>query len=192
VGWTSSFLRFPTQGGNIADWLSSRTWALEVAQGIGMPGIRFNVHGFDISDDQFPSDNILPGNCRLSLGDAVVPPPEALRGTFDIVHVSQFACVRPLHEDPGATIEHAMALLSEFPRDPWHNAARLVMVRPTDVAGHRAWGLDPMGRVVPKQGEQGRHGEARTQSTLRLGTRCGKQGVSQVSLCLSGFSLSDY
>lgn len=104
----------PNPRRHIADWLSSRTWTLEVAQGIGMPGIRFNVHGFDISDDQFPSGNILPSNCQLSLGDAVVAPPEALRGTFDIVHVSQFACVRPLHEDPGATIEHAMALLSEF------------------------------------------------------------------------------
>jgi len=86
-----------------------------------MPDFRFNVHGFDISNEQYPPGHILPNNMKLSIADALVTPPEELQGAFDIVHIAQFAVVRPLHDDPAAAIEHAMALLSTVPPilEPW-------------------------------------------------------------------------
>lgn len=86
-----------------------------MARGAGVTGFKFDVHGFDISNEQYPPSHILPDNLKLSIADALVTPPEELHGTFDIVHVAQFACVRPLHEDPGAAIDHVLALLSTAP-----------------------------------------------------------------------------
>ena len=91
----------------------SSAWALDLASLSGIHGIaKFRVHGFDISDEQFPPAHILPDNVQLSVGDALGDAPEELRGCFDIVHIAHFAGVRALGDDPSPAIEHALALLS--------------------------------------------------------------------------------
>lgn len=95
------------------DRIQFSTWALDVAGLSGVNGIdKFRVHGFDISDEQFPPAHILPNNAQLSVGDALADVPEELRGTFDIVHIAHFAGVRALGDDPSPVIRHALALLS--------------------------------------------------------------------------------
>ena len=91
----------------------SSAWALDLACLSSIHGIaKFKVHGFDISDEQFPSPHILPNNVQLSVGDALRGVPEELHGCFDIVHIAHFAGVRALGDDPSPAIEHALALLS--------------------------------------------------------------------------------
>ncbi len=96
----------------VADFKSNRAWAVDAARELSVRGIHVNVHGFDISDDQFLPDFLLPDNCTLSVSDALSDPPAVFRGTFDVVHIAHFACVRALGEDPSPAIKHAMALLS--------------------------------------------------------------------------------
>ncbi|KAK4445612.1 hypothetical protein QBC34DRAFT_441631 [Podospora aff. communis PSN243] len=129
-------------------------WAQDVARGAGVAGFKFDVHGFDISDEQFPPSHILPSNLKLGIADALVTPPEELRGTFDIVHVAQFACVRPLHEDPGAAIDHALALLKpggwlqwdEWARDT-NNHVGMTKLSP---APRCEWALGVSSKVFPE------------------------------------------
>lgn len=129
-------------------------WAQDVARGVGMDGFNFDVHGFDISDEQYPPSHILPDNLKLSIADALVAPPEELHGKFDIVHVAQFACVRPLHEDPGAAIDHALALLKpggwlqwdEWARDT-NNHVGMTKLAP---APRCEWALGVASKVFPE------------------------------------------
>jgi len=102
-----------------ADSQPTSAWSLDVARLLDIHGInRFRVHGFDISDEQFPPAHILPDNLKLSVADALGSVPENLRGSFDIVHIAHFAGVRALGEDPGPVIQYALALLSNYPLPP--------------------------------------------------------------------------
>ena len=43
-------------------------------------------HGFDISDEQFPTQDTWPENIKFSILDALAPLPGSLHGQFDVVH----------------------------------------------------------------------------------------------------------
>ncbi|KAK3342012.1 hypothetical protein B0T25DRAFT_357112 [Lasiosphaeria hispida] len=97
---------------NIADvGTGTGIWAVDIARGLSTQEVKFKVHGFDISDAQFPPAHALPAGVQLSVADALAPPAEELCGAFDFVHVAQFAGVRALGEDPSPVMDHAMALL---------------------------------------------------------------------------------
>ncbi|KAK3326662.1 hypothetical protein B0H66DRAFT_551472 [Apodospora peruviana] len=140
---------------NVADvGTGTGVWALDVARRSGTHGIKFNVHGFDISDDQFPPDYLLPSNCLLSVSDALATPLEELHSTFDIVHIAHFACVRALGEDPSPVIAHALALLKPGGWIQWDEWARddqgkvpLVTQAPSPRCD---WVLDVSSKIFPR------------------------------------------
>ncbi|KAK3349645.1 hypothetical protein B0T25DRAFT_247331 [Lasiosphaeria hispida] len=131
-------------------------WALDVARLPSAHGSnkKFSVHGFDISDEQFPPGHVLPENVQLSVSDALSVPPESLHGTFDIVHVAHFAGVRALGEDPAPVIDHALALLKpggwiqwdEWARDE-HGGVELMRLAPSPRCD---WALDVSSKIFPK------------------------------------------
>ncbi|KAK0719232.1 hypothetical protein B0H67DRAFT_149115 [Lasiosphaeris hirsuta] len=97
---------------NIADvGTGTGIWAVDIARGLSTQEVKFKVHGFDISDEQFPPAHALPAGVQLSVADALAAPAEYLCGTFDLVHIAHFAGVRALGEDPSPAMDHAMALL---------------------------------------------------------------------------------
>ncbi|KAK0629351.1 S-adenosyl-L-methionine-dependent methyltransferase [Bombardia bombarda] len=140
---------------NVADvGTGTGAWALDVARLSGTQGLKFNVHGFDISDDQFPPRHLLPQNVQFSVSDALAPPPGALHGTFDIVHIAHFACVRALGEDPSPAMKHAIALLKPGGWIQWDEWARdetgkVAMVRLAP-SPRCDWALDVSSKIFPR------------------------------------------
>ncbi|KAK3395165.1 hypothetical protein B0H63DRAFT_462758 [Podospora didyma] len=140
---------------NVADvGTGTGVWALDVSRLSTTLGVKINVHGFDISDEQFPPFNILPINCQFSVSDALATPLSALHGTFDIVHIAHFACVRALGEDPSPVINHALALLKPGGWIQWDEWARdedgkvpLVKLGPSP---HCDYALDVSSKIFPK------------------------------------------
>lgn len=49
------------------------------------------LHGFDISDSQFPSKELWPPNITLGLLDSLVDLPSSLYGQYDVVHLRMWA-----------------------------------------------------------------------------------------------------
>ncbi|PWY84763.1 hypothetical protein BO70DRAFT_334628 [Aspergillus heteromorphus CBS 117.55] len=49
------------------------------------------LHGFDISGDQFPAPELWPSNVSLGLLNSLVDPPPSLTGQYDVVHVRMWA-----------------------------------------------------------------------------------------------------
>ncbi|KAJ5959111.1 uncharacterized protein N7479_006261 [Penicillium vulpinum] len=49
------------------------------------------IHGFDISDSQFPSKELWPRNITLGLLNSLVDPPSSLHGQYDVVHLRMWA-----------------------------------------------------------------------------------------------------
>ncbi|KAK1833724.1 S-adenosyl-L-methionine-dependent methyltransferase [Podospora conica] len=137
---------------NVADvGTGTGTWALGVAGLSGVRGIsKFRVHGFDISDEQFPPSYILPDNVQLSVGDALAQVPDQLHGSFDIVHVAHFAGVRALGEDPSPVLEHAVALLKPGGWIQWDEWARDVEVVGLAPSPHCDAALGVSAKVFPQ------------------------------------------
>ncbi|KAK5659856.1 hypothetical protein OQA88_13319 [Cercophora sp. LCS_1] len=126
-------------------------WALDVARLSGVTGIaKFKVHGFDISDEQFPPAHILPDNVQLSVADALGDVPDSLRGRFDIVHVAHFAGVRALGDDPSPVIKHALALLKPGGWIQWDEWAREVEVVRLSPSPHCDAALGVSAKIFPQ------------------------------------------
>lgn len=123
---------------------------MDIARQSGAQGIQFKVHGFDISHDQFPPTHVLPSNCQLSVSDALATPPAEFHGTFDVVHIAHFACVRALGEDPSPVIDHALALLSGSVSTPYSlrsSADQSGHVEPGGWIQWDEWARDEAGKV---------------------------------------------
>jgi hypothetical protein len=84
-------------------------WLCNLAKG-APSSARFD--GFDISDDQFPHPSSLPKNVTLRKLDAMSSPPEALCGTYDVVHVRLLTAVID-DDDPTSVLNHCLKLLSK-------------------------------------------------------------------------------
>ena len=69
------------------------------------------LDGFDISDDQFPHPSSLPKNVTMHKLDATTTPPEALCGTYDVVHVRLLMSIIN-DDDPSPVLNHCLKLLS--------------------------------------------------------------------------------
>lgn len=121
-----------------AVYIYFRLWLCELEN--EAPGSH-QLYGFDISADSFIAAEHLPGNMELKVVDASKPPPEELRGQFDIVHVRLLQSVI-VNDDPEWVIAHCMELL-----------------RP---GGYLQWEeFDPMGTALHK-----RNGKAESLQTL--------------------------
>ena len=69
------------------------------------------LHGYDISDGQFPPQALLPHNVSLGLLDAFGDVSPQLVGKYDVVHLRMWCCV-VRGNDPSRLIRHAVTLLS--------------------------------------------------------------------------------
>ena len=72
------------------------------------------LDGYDISSEQYPAKEWLPKNVTLGTLNALDTVPDALRGKYDIVHISLFVML-VRNEDPGPILNNLMLMLSTFP-----------------------------------------------------------------------------
>lgn len=87
-----------------------RIWLFDLAQ--SMPPT-VQLHGFDISEEQYPPKHMWPGNVNLALLDALKDVPPALVGQYDVVHIRMWASnIRDGNTRP--LISHLQELLSEY------------------------------------------------------------------------------
>ena len=71
------------------------------------------LHGFDISHDQFPLKELWPQNVTLGLLNSLSEPPEAFSGQYDVVHLRMWAS-NLRESDTSSLINHVKKLLSMF------------------------------------------------------------------------------
>lgn len=69
------------------------------------------LHGFDISGDQFPLKELWPQNVSLGLLNSLTEPPEALFEQYDVVHLRMWAS-NLRQSDTLSLINHVKTLLS--------------------------------------------------------------------------------
>ena len=69
------------------------------------------LHGFDISDAQFPVPEYLPSNVKLYKQDSLKEPPPYLQGHYDVVHLRLFMS-SILQGKPEPLMFHVSKLLS--------------------------------------------------------------------------------
>ncbi|KAL5357094.1 S-adenosyl-L-methionine-dependent methyltransferase [Aspergillus floccosus] len=79
------------------------------------------LHGFDISDEQFPPREPCPPNVRFEIMDSFVDPPISLVGQYDVVHLRMWAS-NFRNRDPGAILHHVMELLKPGGFIQWEEA----------------------------------------------------------------------
>lgn len=76
-----------------------------------------DLHGYDISDGQFPPREFWPWNVRLGVLDSLTSPPPALLNLYDVVHVRMWAS-NLKNNDIGPLVQHIKLLLSKpFPQN---------------------------------------------------------------------------
>ncbi|KAE8150518.1 S-adenosyl-L-methionine-dependent methyltransferase [Aspergillus avenaceus] len=79
------------------------------------------LHGFDISQDQFPSRALWPPNVSLRVLNSLVDPPPSLAGRYDVVHVRMWAS-NIKDRDFGPLISHVLRLLKPGGYVQWEEA----------------------------------------------------------------------
>lgn len=85
-----------------------RIWLFDLAP--SMP-TTVQLHGFDISEAQYPPKHMWPRNVKLALLDAFKDVPPTLVGQYDVVHVRMWASnIRD--GNTGPLISHLQQLLS--------------------------------------------------------------------------------
>ncbi|KAJ6110829.1 hypothetical protein N7486_003064 [Penicillium sp. IBT 16267x] len=96
-------------------------WLLDLAR---QPPPTVELHGFDISDDQYPSKELWPKNVKLSLLNFSNDPPASLVGQYNVVnvvHLRMWASV--LRDgDTSGIIRHIKQLLKPGGYLQWEDA----------------------------------------------------------------------
>ncbi|KAJ5766036.1 uncharacterized protein N7511_003652 [Penicillium nucicola] len=93
-------------------------WLLDLAEKLP-PTVQ--LHGYDISNDQYPSKNLWPKNVKLGVLDSLIDPPESLEGIYDVVHLRMWAS--NLHNnDTLGIINHFKKLLKPGGYVQWEDA----------------------------------------------------------------------
>ena len=87
--------------------LSCSQWLIDVSR--EMPFAQLD--GFDISEEQYPSEAWLPDHISLGRLDVTKPIPPHLEGLYDLVHVQLFLCVVQ-KDGPAAILNELYKLLS--------------------------------------------------------------------------------
>ncbi|KAL3448435.1 S-adenosyl-L-methionine-dependent methyltransferase [Aspergillus insuetus] len=82
-------------------------WLLELAPQLPSTVL---LDGFDISDNLFPHQSLLPDNLKFGVMDSFGDVPEDLVGKYDVVHLRLWCCV-VTEGDPSTLIQSAMRLL---------------------------------------------------------------------------------
>ncbi|KAJ5345235.1 hypothetical protein N7452_003239 [Penicillium brevicompactum] len=85
-------------------------WILDLARQVPSS---VQLHGFDISGDQFPLKELWPQNVTLGLLNSFSEPPEAFSGQYDVVHLRMWAS-NLRESDTSSLVNHVKNLLSMF------------------------------------------------------------------------------
>ncbi|KAE8351606.1 S-adenosyl-L-methionine-dependent methyltransferase [Aspergillus coremiiformis] len=93
-------------------------WLYDLAQQLP---VTVQLHGFDISDSQYPSKEQVPQNITLGVLDSMKDPPSSLIGQYDVVHFRMWAS-NFRNGDPGPVIRHAKRLLKPGGYIQWEDA----------------------------------------------------------------------
>ncbi len=108
---TSSLPNFPTRSITRLYWLAlHRVWILDAAT--CLPST-VELHGYDISNYQYPSRKFWPRNFRLGVLDSLTDPPPQLVGQYDVVHLRMWAS-NLKGNDTSPVMEHVKKLLSKW------------------------------------------------------------------------------
>lgn len=108
IGTGTGYLEivFDVSSINHTDFARSQ-WLIDVST--ELPSAQ--LHGFDVSEDQYPSKSWLPSQVSLSQLDITKEIPPNLEGTYDLVHVQLFLCVVQ-KDGPAAILKELYKLLS--------------------------------------------------------------------------------
>jgi len=87
-----------------------RCWLFDLAQQLPTS---VQLHGYDISDQQFPAADIWPQNVELGVLDSLADPPAFLKAKYDVIHLRMWAS-NVGTSDSKDLIRHTRDLLSEF------------------------------------------------------------------------------
>ncbi|KAJ5114214.1 hypothetical protein N7456_002748 [Penicillium angulare] len=79
------------------------------------------LHGFDISDNQYPSKELWPKNVSLGLLNSLIDPPAHLVGQYDVVHLRMWV-PNIRGNDTSALIQHVKSLLKPGGYIQWEDA----------------------------------------------------------------------
>jgi SAM-dependent methyltransferase len=97
----------PQSGSRIADIATGTAiWLLDLAR--SFPNSRLD--GFDISLEQCPPPDWLPGSVSLNQWDVFSPVPSALKGQYDMVHI-RLALLVVRYNDPRPILRNVLELL---------------------------------------------------------------------------------
>ncbi|GAB1215640.1 hypothetical protein ATERTT37_004832 [Aspergillus terreus] len=97
---------------------TARMWLFDVARQLP-PTVQ--LHGFDISNSQFPPKELWPKNVTLGLLDSLVDPPTSLAGQYDVVHLRMWAG-NLSGSDASSLILHVKRLLKPGGYIQWEDA----------------------------------------------------------------------
>lgn len=70
------------------------------------------LDGFDISDSQFPPQQWLPSNVKLTTQDALAEVPDELEKRYDVVHLGLLVLVAG--DNPMTLLNNALKMLSMY------------------------------------------------------------------------------
>lgn len=87
----------------------TRIWLFDASRNLP-PTVE--LHGYDLSDGQFPARHLWPENVTLGVMDSLIDPPSNLVGQYDIVHLRMWAS-NLKENDTAPVLEHAKKLLSK-------------------------------------------------------------------------------
>ncbi|KAI1124964.1 S-adenosyl-L-methionine-dependent methyltransferase [Nemania abortiva] len=93
-------------------------WLLDLAQ--ELPST-VQIHGFDISNKQFPPSFLWPGNVSFSLLDSLDEPPPSLTEQYDVIHVRMWAS-NLRSKDAGILIQNVRRMLKPGGYLQWEEA----------------------------------------------------------------------
>jgi hypothetical protein len=89
------------------------------------------LHGFDISADQFPQS--LPPNVHLHIHDAKLPWPAMWHGCFDVVHGRLLVCAMKTMDDWMMVARNVLQLLKPGGRIQWCEGNFIQLIGPSGV-----------------------------------------------------------
>ncbi len=87
-----------------------RLWLFDVAKQIPPSS---ELDGFDISGNQYPPQDCLPGNVSLEIVDAMDEPPAHFVARYDVVHIRLFISL-VTDNNPRPLLDHCYKLLSKW------------------------------------------------------------------------------
>ncbi|KAF5855631.1 hypothetical protein ETB97_008854 [Aspergillus alliaceus] len=93
-------------------------WLFDLARGLP-PTVQ--LHGYDISDRQYPPKDLWPPNVALGLMDSLTDPPPSLKCQYDVVHLRMWASNLG-QRDTTTLIQHIKHLLKPGGYVQWEDA----------------------------------------------------------------------